>query len=255
MNFSAALWAACVAVFGGLHISAYALIAIAGMLGALWMSLRTARMRGLAPDALWDAGVVAIVAAFVISRALGFLLLLVVEHGRLTLSFRDVLSFSSISYLSLIVTAAAVVLWLRWKRLLLLRVMDAWAPCGALLWAALSLADAAAGAGGGMPTRLPWGVRAAGSSVWVHPVAMYSAVIAIVLCGVTWVLLRRVRVPGRVAGVALIVAGAAVFLLDMLRVPEQPMAQSLLDASQWLALIAIACGAFLLTFTPRAESR
>ena len=44
MNFSAALFAACFA-FLRLHIPAYAVIAIAGMLAALWLSLRTAPLR------------------------------------------------------------------------------------------------------------------------------------------------------------------------------------------------------------------
>jgi len=258
MNLSAALSAACVA-FVSLHIPAYALIAITGMLAALWLSLRTARLRGLEPDALWDSGVFAIAAAFVLSRLLGLALFVAVEHGQLTLSLRDVLSFSSISYLSLLVTAIAVILWLLWKRLPLLRVMDAWAPCGALLWSALSLADAASGTGDGLPTRLPWGIRAAGSSAGmrVHPVALYAAAAALALCGTLLALLRRIREPGRVAALAIIASGTTLFLLDMLRVPDQPQAQplshNLLDMSQWIALAAVAFGACLLAFAPRAR--
>lgn len=257
MTYSAALTAACFAVFGGLHIPAYPFIAIAGMLAALWLSLRTAPERGLDPDALWDAGVFAIVAAFVLSRLLGFVLLLAIEHGRLTFSLRDVLAFSSISYLSLLVTAVTVLLWLRWKRLPLLRSMDAWSPCGALLWSALSIADAASGAGDGLPTRLRWGVRLAGSSggTRVHPVALYTGAAALALCATLLALLRRVRLPGRVAGVGLITAGVLAFLLDMLRLPEQPLANNLLDVSQWLALASILCGACLFTFAPRMEVR
>ena len=260
MTYSAALTAACFAVFTNLtalHLPAYSVIAIAGMLAALWLSLRTARTRGLDADALWDAGVFAIVAAFVLSRLLGFLLLLAVEHGRLTFSFRDVLSLASISYLSLLVTAVAVLLWLHWKRLPLLRTMDAWAPCAALLWSALSLADAGSGAGGGLPTRLRWGVRVAGSSagVRVHPVALYTAAAALALCAALLALLRRVRVPGRVAALAFISAGAIAFLLDMLRLPEQPLAHNLLDQSQWLALASILVGACVFALAPVAHQQ
>ena len=253
MNLSAL--SAAFAVFGSLHIPAYALIAIAGMIAALWLSLRTAPLRGLEPETLWDAGVFAIAAAFVLSRLLGLALFVVVEHGRLTLSLRDILSFSSISYLSLLVTAIPVVLWLRWKHLPLLRVMDAWAPCGALLWSALSFADAASGTGGGLPTRLRWGVRAASSGSRVHPVAIYSAAAALAVCGLLIALLRRIREPGRVAAIAFIASGTILFLLDMLRVPEQPLSHNLLDMSQWIALAAIVFGACLLAFFPRAEVR
>ena len=259
MNLSAALPAACFAVLANLealHIPAYALIAIAGMLAALWLSLRTAPLRELPPEQLWDAGVFAIAAAFVLSRLLGLALFVVIEHGQLTLSLRDVLSFSSISYLSLLVTAIPVILWLRWKHLPLLRVMDAWAPCAALLWSALSLADAASGTGNGLPTRLPWGIRA-GAATRLHPVALYSAAAALALCGVLISLLRRMRQPGRVAAIAIVASGTILFLLDMLRVPDQPQAQpisnNLLDMSQWIALAAIVFGACLLTLVPRAE--
>ncbi len=255
MNFSAALSAACIAVLS-LHIPAYAVIAIAGMLAALWLSLRTAPLRSLEPEPLWDAGVFAIAAAFVLSRLLGLALFVVVEHGQLTLSLRDILSFSSISYLSLLVTALPVLLWLRWKHLPLLRVMDAWAPCAALLWSALSLADAASGAGGGLPTRLPWGIRSASSTgIRVHPVALYSAAAALALCGALFALLRRVREPGRVAAIGLIASGTTLFLLDMLRVPDQPLSHNLLDVSQWIALAAIVFGACLLAFIPRARQQ
>lgn len=256
MIFSAAPHAACLAVFRSslLHTPAYAVISIAGILAALWLSLRTAHLRGLASDALWDAGFFTVIAAFVISRLLGFLLLLAIEHGQLTLSFRDVLSFSSISYLSLLVTAIVVALWLRWKRLPLLRVMDAWAPCGALLWSALSLADAAADSSRGLPTRVPWAIRTS-AGVLVHPVALYSAAIALAMCAALFAILKRIRTPGRVAGIALIAAGAAAFLLDMLRVPEQPLAPNLLDTSQWLALLGIVVGGCLLSFAPRATQQ
>jgi len=256
MNLFAALFAACFAVFANLealHIPAYAAIAIAGLLAALWLSLRTAPLCKLPPEQLWDAGVFAIAAAFVLSRLLGLALFVVIEHGQLTLSLRDVLSFSSISYLSLLVTAVPVVLWLRWKHLPLLRVMDAWAPCAALLWSALSLADAAAGTGGGLPTSLLWGVRAAGSGTRVHPVALYSAATALALCGLLLALLRQGREPGRVAAIAFLGSGTALFLLDMLRVPEQPLSHNLLDVTQWIALAAIVFGACLLAFTYRAR--
>ena len=257
MTYSVALTAACLAAFANfaaLHIPVYALIAIAGLVAALWLSLRTAPLRALDPDALWDAGFFAIIAAFVVSRALGFLLLFVIERGRLTLSFRDVLQFSSLSYLSLLVTGTAVVVWLRWKRLPILRVMDAWAPCAALLWSAISFAEASAGTSNGLPTRLPWGVRSA-AGVRVHPVALYTAAAALVLCGALFSLLRRVSIPGRVAAFAMVAAGVIVFLFDMLRTPEQPFGHGLLDLSQWLALASILFGACLFTVAPAPEVR
>lgn len=246
----------CFAMVKGLQVPVYAVIAIAGMLAALWLSLYTAPHAGLPSEKLWDAGVFAIVAAFVISRGMDFLLLLVIEHGQNSLSFRELLRFSSISYLSLLVTAIPVMLWLRWKYLPVLRVMDAWAPCAAMLWLALSLADAASGGGLGLPTHLPWGVRAAGTSsgLRMHPVALYSALVALALCAALVHLIRRMHSPGRIAGAALIVSGTASFLLDMLRLPEQPLAHTWLDASQWISLAGLGLGSCLLTLPVQTEA-
>ena len=43
--------------------------------------------------------------------------------------------------------------------------------------------------------------------------------------------------------------------LRMLRVPDQPLMQNLLDISQWISLLAILSGAMLFTFAPRVEVR
>jgi phosphatidylglycerol:prolipoprotein diacylglycerol transferase len=257
MPLSAALPAACIAVFGRLHLAPYPVIATAGILAALWLGHHTARRAGLLPDALWDAGIFAVIASFVLSRLLGFALLLVIAHGHLTLSFGEVLRFFSISYLSLLVTALTVLLWLRWRRLPLLRVLDAWAPCAALLWAVLSLANAASAQDLGLPTHLPWGIHVAGmpAGARVHPVALYTMIAALVLCGVLLGLMHspfhQPRPPGRIAATALIAAGILAFPLDMLRPPEQPYAHTLLDVAQWLALASIASGAALLFASPR----
>jgi phosphatidylglycerol---prolipoprotein diacylglyceryl transferase len=242
------LSAACAGVFGYLHLSAYSLIAIAGIFAALWLSQYTARQAGLPTERLWDAGIFAVIATLVISRVLGFGLLLLIERGQLTLSFRDVLAFSSISYLSLLVTALAVLLWLRWKQLPLLRVADAWAPCGVLLWIALSVANAASGIEPGLPTRLPWGIHLSNTppGIRVHPIAFYSATASAILFCVLIRLIRAPRPDGRIAAIALAATGVLSFLLDMLRLPDTSSPKALLDSTQWIALIGVAAGAWLL---------
>ena len=222
MNLSAALSAACFAVFG-LHIPAYAVIAIAGMLAALWLSLRTAPLRSLEPETLWDAGVFAIAAAFVLSRLLGLALFVVVEHGQLTLSLRDILSFSSISYLSL------------------RRHCDPRPPVAALEAPSAAARDGRLGAlrrsaveralarrrslrhrrRPSHATSLGYACREFSAGTRVHPVALYTAAAALALCGTLFALLRRMREsrPRRRHRPSS-PAAQFVFLLDMLRVPE-----------------------------------
>ena len=98
-------------------------------------------------------------------------------------------------------------------------------------------------------------MRESSAGTRVHPVALYSAAAALALCGALFALLRRMRDPGRVAAIALILSGTTLFLLDMLRVPDQPLSHNLLDVSQWIALAAIVLGACLLVFAPRPHQQ
>ncbi|HVG27885.1 MAG TPA: prolipoprotein diacylglyceryl transferase family protein [Acidobacteriaceae bacterium] len=236
-------------------LSPYPPIATAGVFAALWLSQRSARRLGLSPAALWDAGVFALVATVVLSRLLGVALLVAIGHGHLTLSLWDALRLSSVSYLSLLLTGFAVLLWLRWRGVPILRSLDAWAAPAALLWAAIHLAEAASTPHPALPTSLPWGVRAAGlpGSLRVHPVGLYAAVIGFLLCLALLRLLRSPLPPGTLAALALLAGGLAVFFLDMLQLPDSSTGP--LDTTQWIALAAILSAGCLLALTRPAAPR
>src|SRR5665213_3854163 len=55
---------------GPLRLTVYGIFAAAGLIAALWLSQRTAPRVGLPANKLWDAGVIAVIAAFVASRVL-----------------------------------------------------------------------------------------------------------------------------------------------------------------------------------------
>jgi phosphatidylglycerol---prolipoprotein diacylglyceryl transferase len=225
---------------GRLHLPVYGLFAAAGLVGALWLSQRTAKLVGIAEDKLWDAGMFAVLAAFLASRVL-----LVAMDLKAFLAYPVmVLALPSLTYGGMVLTAVLVWIYLRWKKLEMLAVLDAWAPCAALLAAVLSLGHFVEGTDAGMPTRLPWGVVTPGDTVLgkVHPVQLYAMVAALVLGGVLlWMLARRRR-PGEVAGVALVAGGVSSFLLDMLRQPFDSFGDMPLDPAQIVALAGMVAG-------------
>jgi phosphatidylglycerol:prolipoprotein diacylglycerol transferase len=228
---------------GGLRLPVYGLFAAAGLIVALWLSQRTALRVGLSASKLWDAGVFAVVAAFVISRAL-----LVAFDLRAFLKYPLlVLALPSLTYGGMILTGLMVWGWLRWKRLPVRDVLDAWAPCAALLAAVLSVAHFVEGTDAGMPTRLPWGVVTPGDTVLgrVHPVQIYAALLALGLCYALLLMLPRRKFAGQVAVIALMCGGAAAFVLDMLTQPAESAGDSLLDPGQFVALAAIVLGAVM----------
>jgi phosphatidylglycerol---prolipoprotein diacylglyceryl transferase len=230
---------------GPVRVSVYGLFAAVGLVAALWLSQRTARLAGLAGEQLWDAGWFAVAAAFVVSR----LLLIggdVREFFRLPLAM---LSLPSFTYGGMALTALVAVVYLRWKRLPLLRAVDAWAPCAAALAAMLSLGRFFEGTELGMPTSLPWGTVVPGSAGLVHlqPVAIYGAVASVlVLLVLMWLLERRLR-AGMVAGVALLAGGAVSFLLDMITQPMESSGSAWLEPGQWIAIGAMVVGMLMIS--------
>jgi phosphatidylglycerol:prolipoprotein diacylglycerol transferase len=250
---------------GGVRLSSYGLCAAVGLMAALWLAQRTARLAGVAAERVWDASLFAVMAAFVISRGL-----LIAGEPRAFVRYPVlVLGLPSFTDVGMALTALAVLVYVRWKRLPLLRLLDAWAPCAAVLAAALSVGRFVEGTGVGMPTRLPWGTVAPGSAglVRLQPVAIYAAVAAVVVFGVLLWMLERGRASGakapfssevmpeaeasgylsgggggRVAAWGLLVGGGLVFGLDMLSQPGMVSDAAWLEPGQWVALGVMVVG-------------
>jgi len=231
---------------GPMRLSVYGACAAAGLVAAMGLSLRTARLAGLAGEQVWDAGLFAVMAAFVCSR-----LLLVAGNFSAFLKLPvALLALPSFTALGMALTGPVVVAYLRWKRLTVARVLDAWAPCAAVLAAMLSLGKFFEGDDVGMPSDLPWAIKTPLSGgVRVHPVAMYAVLVATVSAVVLVGLLRRGLRSGMVAGVALVAGGAAGFLVDMVTQPVEMRVGAWLDPAQWVAVGAMVVGGLMITLT------
>ena len=240
---SAAILTAGVVRLGPMRVSVYGLWAAVGLIAALWLSQRTAKIVGMAAEQLWDAGWFAVTAAFVISRVL-----LVVRdwHAFLTIPLA-LLSLPSFTYGGMGLTVLSVMAYVRWKKLPRLATMDAWAPCAALLAAALSLGHYFEGTDAGMPTSLRCGMRAAGGGrEW--PVQLYGFAGAVVLFAVLMGMLLRPLRRGVVAGVALVVGGVMAFALALITQPVDWGGNAWLDPGQWIGLGAVVVGTWMLMF-------
>jgi phosphatidylglycerol:prolipoprotein diacylglycerol transferase len=225
---------------GHLHIPVFSAFAAVGLICALLLSQRTARLAGVAPEAMWDTGMAAAITALVVSR-----LLLIATNLKSFLSYPLlVLSLPSFTFSGVLLTALILAIYLRRKRLSLARVADAAAPCLALLWAILSLGSFATGSQG-MPTTLPWAIddRILGP---IHPVEVYTASAALFLCVLLFRALSFSTTPGKTAATGLFLAGPIAFFLDFFTQPADPAHIVLLDPIQWLALAMALAGFFLL---------
>ena len=229
---------------GPVRVSVYGVCAAVGLVGAVGLSLKTARMVGLAGEQVWDAGLFAVMAAFVCSR-----MLLVAGNFHAFLEVPGtLLALPSFTALGMVLTGIVVVGYLRWKKLALRRVLDAWAPCAAVLAGMLSLGKFLMGDDAGMPSGLPWAIKTPVSGgVRVHPVAVYAVIAAAGMGVGLMVLLQRGLRSGVVAGVGLVAGGVAEFLIAMVTVPVQMRVGAWLDPVQWVAVVAMVVGVLMVT--------
>ena len=231
---------------GHLTVPTFGVLAALGLVAALLLSERTAGRLRLSPERVWNAGLFAVLTAFVLSRAL-----LVLTNFT---SFRRypilLLMVPSLTASGLLLTAGFTLVYLRWRGLPLLRTLDAWSPPATLLWAFLAMGHFAEGSDPGLPATR-FGLPALrGSSLRTYPVPLLACAAALLL---TALLLRHLRPAaaalrdGSTLALALLGAGLAQFLLTFLRQPYPylPPFTSVLDPIEWLALGMIASGGLL----------
>lgn len=206
------------------------------------LSQRTAARARVDRDALWDAGVVIVIAAFVLSR-----LLLVLENLRTFLMYPVlVLELPSLTQTGELMTGIFALVYLRHRRLPLVNTLDAAAACGALVEGFLSLGRLAEGTREGMPTTVPWAV--ASSFGRVHPVELYSAIAWFALCGVLLWIPGRTSISGVTAAWGLVLGGMVIFFVDFFRLPEMLYGWGYVDSGQWHAVYVMAVGSLLLAW-------
>ena len=213
-------------------------------MAALFLSLRTAVTVGISPDKLWNAGLFAILTAFVLSRVL-----LVLTNLSTFFAYPILLlTVPSLTALGLFLTTVVTLLYLRLRHLPILRTLDAWAPCATLTWVFLALGHFAEGADPGLPTKLPWGMAIPPDTApRLHPVSLYTAFAALLITAGLLRYLSPKRVAGETFASALIASGVAQFLITFFRQPNPypvPFG-NVLDPIQWISLGMIAAAGLI----------
>ncbi len=228
----------------------FGLLAALGLMAALSLTLRSAPLAGLLPDALWNATLFLIAAAFLVSR-----LLLIAANLHSFLHYPVlVLTRPSLTATGLLLSALASLAYLKLRRIPLLPALDAWAAPATLLWAFLALGHLAEGSDPGLPSRAPWAVRVPLDPDLQIPVALFVSLAALGITALNLRQLRRPHAPGHIAALALALTGLAQFLLSFLRqpFPYDPNLPALpLDPIQILALgMLLLAGILALITTP-----
>ena len=219
---------------------------------------RTARRLNVNSEALWNAVLVAILAAFVASR-----LAMVVLHWDDFIHFPVlVLAASTLTtragYIAgTLCGLAAGFSYMLLKHMPMLRTLDALAPALALAEGITSLGAFAAGSAYGRPTSAPWAVtfHAKYATLWagtplnvaLHPTQLYACAASLGICGLLLWMLQGSPQPGEILGGWLFLEGVSSFVVDLYHADAVRTAlfNTALSMTQGIALLMILGGGAL----------
>jgi phosphatidylglycerol:prolipoprotein diacylglycerol transferase len=219
---------------GAVLIPAYGASAAVGVLLALFLAQRTARVAGLDAGKVWNLCILAVFTALAGSR----LLLVALNWADLRLHPSWMLGLAMIHHpllagFAALAAALAALLYGRWQGLPLWTTADALAAPLALGLAFEQLGAQLAGSGYGIEARgiaAHWAVTythtlaalwsGAPLGVPLHPVQAYAALAFLALSILLLLWLPHRRQSGDLAGLFLLGAGLAVFVTEFWRDPE-----------------------------------
>ena len=252
---------------GSLIIPSYGAMAAAGVLAALFLAQRTARMAGVDPAKLWNLCILSLCAALAAER-----LLLVVfnwsairAHPEWTLALAMV-HHPLVAAVGVLAGCAAATLYVQFRKLPPYATADALAAPLALGLAFEQFGALLAGSGYGTETHLPWAVtyESPAAALWsgtplgvpLHPVQAYAALAYLALAVLLLVLLPVRRREGDIAGIFLIGLGTAIYITELWRDLEGrgQLLNGALDGPQVAAIAMVILGAWKLREQPARNS-
>ena len=244
---------------GAILIPSYGALSALGVLLALFLAQRTARIAGVNAGQVWNLCVVALFAALLSQR----LLLVLVNWSELRRHPEWMLGLAMIHHPLLAAAGAlagvgSAAAYARWQRMPLATTADALAAPLALGLAFEQLGALLAGSGYGTETQARWAVtytnplaaRWSGTPLGIplHPVQAYAALAFLTLSIVLLVGLPARRQQGDVAGLWLLGAGVAIYMTELWRDPEGrgALLGGALDGPQVAASLFVLAGALVL---------
>ncbi len=253
---------------GAVLIPSYGAVAALGVLLALVLTQRTARIAHIDAAKVWNLCILSLFAALAAVR----LVLVAANWSALRSHPAWLLGLAMVHHPLLVgvgaLAGAGCAAWYaRWSKLPFLATADALAPPLAFGFAFEQLGALAAGSGYGAEAGpgVPWAVTYTQTlaAIWsgtplgipLHPVQVYAAMAFLALGILLWVWLPVERRPGDVAGLWLMGAGVAIYLTELWRDPEGrgSFLSRAIDGPQIAAVVLVLAGALVLLERKRAS--
>jgi len=247
--------------FGSVFIPTYGALAAGGVMLALFLAQRTARIVAVDPGQIWNLCVISLFTALAGER----ILLVVANFSILRIHPSWLLGLAMVHHpllagVGALVGGGSAWLYARWQKLAILTVADALAAPLTLGLAFEQLGALMAGSGYGTDAAasLPWAVtytslyaaRWSGTPLGtpLHPVQAYAALAFFPLTVFLLVFLPLRRQSGDIAGLCLMGLGVAIYLTERWRDTEGRglLLGGALDGPQLCAILLLLAGAWIL---------
>lgn len=235
---------------GPVTFPVFGIVAAVGLVCALLLAERNARVAGIDRDAVWNVCLTAIIGTLVISRVA-----LVLQSPRAFVGYPlMVLTLPTVTRFGFAAAVLCGMGYAWYRQLPLLRLADVLAPAVMVLFSFTHLGDFFAGEDIGVATtnvlgRVVPSLRGAGalSGIGSWPVALYASLLSAVIAAVGLMWLKRALRSGEVLGITLMLGASARYVLDLVRFHGfDAMPRYGLYLSQWLLLCVVVAGGVLM---------
>ncbi|MBD3181197.1 prolipoprotein diacylglyceryl transferase [Candidatus Poribacteria bacterium] len=246
---------------GSLPVRGYGLMVALGFLIAIFYASRKAKKEGIPPQIIFDLGLYVLISALL--------------GARLFHTFQHLNSYESIwdafkiwqgglaYYGGLMLAVIVTVVYLRWKKISIVRVGDIIAPAMILGMAFGRIGCFLAGCCFGKPTSLPWGMSfPEGSLAWlemgsqkIHPTQLYSFLSLLIIFALLNLLRKYFKIPGQIFMLTIMTYSVFRFLIDFIRYYTPDEKIGALTTSQVVSILAfIISSIFLVILSIRNKS-
>jgi phosphatidylglycerol:prolipoprotein diacylglycerol transferase len=239
---------------GGFFLPTYGLLVAIAFLTALWVTGRLAVKSGLNQEPVLNLGIYCALAGIA-----GAKLLMIALDPSIRDNWREIFSLATLQaagifYGGFVAAVATAFIYMRRRRLPLLKTLDAFAPGLALGHSIGRLGCFSAGCCWGVPTHLPWAVTFTNTRAYqlvgvplgvpLHPTQLYESLGELMIFAALYLLFLRAHREGSIISLYLVLYGVLRFLVEFVRFHDQqsnPLTGPF-STEQWISLALVALG-------------
>ncbi len=248
---------------GPITIHTYGLLLAAAFIAGIWIASRNARKEGIAPDTIWNMGLLIIFASLVGAK----ILLILSDYQYYSQNFSEIFSLSTLRssgvyYGGLLLALCAAAWYLVKNHLPAWTISDLAAPGIALGQAIGRIGCLSAGCCYGKPTTLPWGIIFGNEyahenmgtplNIPLHPTQIYESVGSFCLFLFLMWRLKRPHFTGQIILEYVSLYALLRFVIEFYRDDERGFVlYGLLSTSQFIAILTFLGSAVVYYFLSR----